>query len=95
MAYQIKFLPSALKEWKKLDRSVQDVFAKKIERRIDDPHVPNARLSGALHGCYKIKSNKTGHRLVYRVLDDEIVIVIIAVGPRAAGEVYETARRRS
>ena len=32
MRYKLKFLPTALKEWKKLDNSIQAQFRKKTER---------------------------------------------------------------
>jgi mRNA interferase RelE/StbE len=31
MSYRLKFLPTALKEWKKLDSSIQTKFKKKLK----------------------------------------------------------------
>lgn len=42
-------------------------------------------------GCYKIKLRDAGYRLVYRVDDDRIVVIVIAIGKRERGETYEDA----
>jgi len=34
MSYKLKFLPTALREWKKLDRPVQVQFKKKLAERL-------------------------------------------------------------
>ena len=44
--YELDFLEDALKEWKKLDSTVRDQFARKLAERLTTPHVQSARLSG-------------------------------------------------
>ena len=39
MSYDLKFLPSALKEWKKLDSTIREQFKKKLLERLENPHV--------------------------------------------------------
>jgi hypothetical protein len=39
MKYSLKFLPTALKEWKKLDNAIQSQFKKKLSERLEKPHV--------------------------------------------------------
>jgi mRNA interferase RelE/StbE len=46
MTYRLKFVPSALKEWKKLSAPVKSQFKKKLEERLTNPKVPSAKLSG-------------------------------------------------
>ena len=36
----------------------------------------------------------TGYRLVYRVEDERIVILVLAIGKRERGSVYEHAEKR-
>jgi len=93
MSYKIKFLPSALKEWKKLAPPIRKQFKKKLEERAETPH----NLASQLHGfksVYKIKLRSVGYRLVYEVNDDEIVIYVIAVGKRDRGLIYTKADER-
>lgn len=94
MNYKLKFLPSALKEWKKLDHSVQQQLKKKLAERLETPRVPASKLSGFEHH-YKIKLRSSGYRLVYEVIDEEIVVIVIAVGKRDRNWVYRKAKKRS
>ena len=87
MSYDLKFIPTALKEWKKLDSSIQQMFKKKLEERLENPHVPSAKLSG-FPNLYKIKLLSAGYRLVYEVNDNEIFILVIVVGKRNNDDVY-------
>ena len=91
--YSLEFLPSALKEWKKLAGNIRTQFDKKLRERIANPRVPAARLSN-LPDCYKIKLKAAGYRLVYRVYDDRIVVQVVAVGRRERNIVYKNAAGR-
>ncbi|KFK93726.1 MULTISPECIES: type II toxin-antitoxin system RelE/ParE family toxin [unclassified Serratia (in: enterobacteria)] len=93
MTYQIKFRESALKEWNKLDKSVQQQFAKKLKKCCENPHIPTAKLRG-MANCYKIKLRASGFRLVYEVIDRCLVIAVVAVGKRERSEVYQLASER-
>ncbi|HEC26093.1 MAG TPA: type II toxin-antitoxin system RelE/ParE family toxin [Gammaproteobacteria bacterium] len=93
MSYKIKFLPSALKEWKKLAPPIQKQFKKKLEERSNIPRNKASRLRG-FKDVYKIKLRSVGYRLVYEVNDNEIVIYVIAVGKRERGLVYSKAEER-
>jgi mRNA interferase RelE/StbE len=92
-SYRLAFLPSALKEWKKLGDNVRDQFRKKLKERLKTPHVPSARLSG-MPGCYKIKLRGAGYRLVYRVEDDRLMVIVVTVGRRDRNLVYKIAAGR-
>ena len=92
--YRVEFRPLAAKEWKKLDKSVRNQFLKILNRRLVEPRIESARLSGDLDGMYKISLQKVGYRLVYEVEDDPQVVLVIAVGKRANKEVYMEASKR-
>jgi mRNA interferase RelE/StbE len=93
MRYEVEFLESALKEWKRLGATVREQFRKKLKERCEAPRVESARLRGASNR-YKIKLRNAGYRLVYEVEDNRLVIVVIAVGRRDRFEVYKAAGRR-
>ncbi|MDF1576898.1 MAG: type II toxin-antitoxin system RelE/ParE family toxin [Desulfobulbales bacterium] len=93
MNYKLKFLPTALREWKKLDNFIQLQFKKKLKERLDFPHVPSSQLSG-FENHYKIKLRASGYRLVYEVIDKEIYILVIAIGKRDKNQVYKKAQIR-
>lgn len=92
MSFKLKFLPTALKEWKKLDNSIQTQFKKKLKERLKSPHVPGSQLSG-FENHYKIKLRVSGFRLVYEVIEKEIFILVIAVGKRDKNLVYKKAKK--
>ena len=88
MSYELEFLPSARREWNKLPKPVQAQFRKKLAERLEEPHVPKSRLSGAPN-CYKIKLRSSGYRLVYRSYKQRLIVEVIAIGKRDKGDVYE------
>jgi mRNA interferase RelE/StbE len=94
VVYSLEFHPGALAEFKSLDKSVSSVLLRRLEERLFSPRVPADRLSGSLSNCYKIRNGKTGHRLVYQVLDEEMILFVIAVGKRADKAVYLSATER-
>jgi len=93
MSYKLKFLPSALKEWKKLAPPIQKQFKNKLKERLQNPRNKASQLRG-FKDVYKIKLRSVGYRLVYEVNDKEIVVYIIAVGMRERGIVYSKAESR-
>ncbi len=93
-SYNLKFLPTALKEWKNLDRSLKTQFKKKLAERLKNPHVISAKLSG-FENHYKIKLRAKGYRLIYEVVDHELIVFVIAVGKREKNSVYKKAQKRN
>ncbi|WP_434562338.1 type II toxin-antitoxin system RelE/ParE family toxin [Pseudomonas sp. Z5-35] len=91
--YAVEWNPKALKELKKLDGVVRLQFLKKLQERQGHPRVPGDALHG-MKDCYKIKLRGAGYRLVYRIEDERIVILVIAVGKRERSSVYDSAKTR-
>ncbi|HEU4772919.1 MAG TPA: type II toxin-antitoxin system RelE/ParE family toxin [Lysobacter sp.] len=94
MTYELAFVESALKEWRKLAPPVREQLKARLRERLDNPHVPSARLHG-LPDCYKIKLRAAGYRLVYQVEDTVLLVTVIAVGKRDKNLVYRAARMRT
>jgi mRNA interferase RelE/StbE len=86
--YDLKFGDQARREWNRLDSSIQRQFKKKLDQILINPHIPSARLHG-YKNSYRIKLRKAGYRLGYRVIDEEITVLVIAVGRRDKDEVYD------
>ncbi|WP_430962627.1 type II toxin-antitoxin system RelE family toxin [Pseudomonas orientalis] len=91
--FSIEWDPKALKELKKLDGTIRHQFLRKLQERQDHPRVPADALYG-MKDCYKIKLRGAGFRLVYRVEDERIVILVLAVGKRERSTVYDSAKSR-
>ncbi len=93
MNYNLKFIPTALKEWNKLDNSIKKQFKTKLSERLKSPQIHSSRLSG-FENHYKIKLRASGFRLVYEVIEQEVVVLVIAVGKRGKSTVYKKAQKR-
>lgn len=93
MTYNLDFDARALKEWRKLGDTIRQQFKKKLGDILDNPHIEANRLH-ALPNCYKIKLRSSGYRLVYQVIEQEVVVFVVAVDKRERGEVYRRAAER-
>lgn len=93
MTYELSFLDPALKEWHKLDSNTREQFKAKLTQRLAEPQVPSAKLSGS-KDRYKIKLKSVGYRLVYEVRDQQLLVVVVAVGKRDRNAVYRVAEVR-
>lgn len=91
MSYRLKFLPSALKEWRKLTPEIKAQFKAHLERMLENPHVDTARIRG-YRNHYKIKLRSVGYRLVYEADDSEITVYVICVGRRDT--IYKILKKR-
>jgi mRNA interferase RelE/StbE len=58
-----------------------------------NPRIPAAKLSG-FDSVYKIKLRTVGYRLAYEVLDDEVIVYVLAIGKRNKDEIYNPLKKR-
>jgi len=65
----------------------------KIRERLEAPKV-QADAFRDMPSHYKIKLRASGYRLVYRVEDERVVVVVVAVGKRERGSAYQSASKR-
>ena len=93
MTYELLFHPDALDEWGKLDKPVREQFKEKLAERLLNPHVPASKLAGQKNR-YKIKLRSMGYRLVYDVVDAQLIVTVVAVGKRERNAVYKAAISR-
>lgn len=87
MAWTIEFLPDAVKELKKLDRSVARRIITTLEERIatlDDPRTLGSALTGDHAGYWRWRVGD--YRVVARIEDERVVIIVVRVAHRR--EVY-------
>lgn len=91
--YKLEFFEDAKKEWDRLDSTIRSQFRKKLQQRLEHPHVASVRLHGLAH-CYKIKLRSAGYRLIYQVEDDMLIVAVVAIGKRERDEAYKAAARR-
>lgn len=56
MTYEIEFKEKALKEFDKLSPDIATQFLKKLEKIVENPHIPKNKLHGSANKIYT-KSN--------------------------------------
>lgn len=93
MTFSLEFDQRALKEWQKLGDTVRQQFKKKLAEILINPRVEANRLRD-LPDCYKIKLRSAGYRLIYQVIDQEIVVFVVVVDKRENDAAYDKAQER-
>jgi mRNA interferase RelE/StbE len=94
MPWKIKYLPEAVEDLDSLNKAAAQRVLTVIEERIinGDPENLGKPLRHELAGCRRIRTGDT--RIVYKVHADQVMVLVVAVGPRRNQEVYKAARRR-
>lgn len=81
MSYELEFEEKALKKFDKLNPQIAEQFINKLEAILENPKISKNKLRGS-NDLYKLKLRSVGYRLVYKVIDERIVILVIDVGRR-------------
>ncbi|WP_179108671.1 type II toxin-antitoxin system RelE family toxin [Rodentibacter genomosp. 2] len=87
MAWNIKFLPSAVKEFKKLDKTTSArIFSYLREvAKLDDPTMRGKGLTGNLAGYWRYRIGD--YRVITQLQNGEMIITVIKINHRS--KVYE------
>ncbi|WP_297575617.1 type II toxin-antitoxin system RelE/ParE family toxin [uncultured Deefgea sp.] len=93
MSFKLVFHEDAGIEWRKLDRTVAEQFKKKLKERLENPRILSAKVSGGAD-LYKIKLRTVGYRLVYQVIDAQVIVLVLSVGKREKNAAYTAALGR-
>jgi mRNA interferase RelE/StbE len=93
MTYSLEFDARALKEWQKLGDTIRQQLKKKLAEVLLNPRIEANRLH-SLPDCCKIKLRSSGYRLVYQVIDHEVVVFVVVVDRREREEAYRKAAER-
>jgi len=97
MIYAYKFHPEAEAELAKLNRSVQILFTKTLKKIVKSPELGQDlgnKNNLDLTGLKKIYFDNKRYRIVYEIVESEVVIHLIAIGKRDKMEVYHKASER-
>jgi mRNA interferase RelE/StbE len=84
-------------DFKRLEGSVKKQVAGQLRKLEDAPHLgePLGNMRGFdLTGYYKLYAVKKSIRIVYQIIEDEVVVEVVGIGRRADFEVYAEVARR-
>ena len=100
MTWNLKYLPEAQNDLKKLDGSIRPGIIKGIIKVSRNPDTdgygkPLGNKSGTnLVGLYKIKFRDSGIRVVYKLVRSASEMLVIVISARADDYAYKLAVRR-
>ncbi|MBM2817135.1 MAG: hypothetical protein HW421_3897 [Ignavibacteria bacterium] len=97
MSYNIIFHCEAKKELDELDGSIRIIVLKLLKKIAEKPELGEPLGSKAgmdLTGYRKIYANKKKIRIVYKIIENELIVYIIAIGTRDKEIVFDDTERR-
>lgn len=77
--YSIKFSKTASKNFKKLDRTIQKLALKALERLKKNPKI-GIPLTGNLKGYWKLRFSR--YRIIYQLEKEKLIIIVFDIGHR-------------
>ena len=97
MSWSIVLTPTALKLLSDIsDRRIREKIGTVIDRLAEEPEKQGKALLGELSGFRSIRAVGQRYRVIYRIRDNQIVVVIIAIGIRRDGakdDIYNLAKK--
>ncbi len=97
MRYKVLLTPDAAGDFRALEGSVKKPVARQLKKLEEAPHLgqPLSNMNGFdLTGYYKMYAVKKSIRIVYRIIEDEVIVEVVGLGKRADFEVYAEVARR-
>src|SRR3989338_6743250 len=80
-------------DFKKIDSSAQQRIIKAIRKKLAaDPTAYGHSLSGDLKGYWRLRVDN--YRVIYSIINEQVMVKIIKVGIRRDAEVYEEMIKR-
>jgi mRNA interferase RelE/StbE len=97
LPYKVILTKDAANDFRSLDGSVKQQVANQLKKLESSPFLgdPLGNERGFnLTGFYKIYAARKSIRIVYRIIEKEILVEIVGIGKRAEFEVYADVARR-
>jgi mRNA interferase RelE/StbE len=97
LRYSVVVTAAAAEDFRQLDGSLKEPVARQLRKLETAPqlgeHLGN-RAGLDLTGYYKLYAAKKSIRIVYRIIDQEILVEVVAIGKRESLAVYQKALKR-
>jgi len=88
--YRIELLPAAKRNLEKSPPAIKQRLKTAIDRLVNEPRPAGAKQLKGLDDLLRIRVGE--YRIVYRVIDERLVVLVIRVGHRR--DVYRAIARR-
>lgn len=97
MRYSVTLTADAADDFRRLDGSLKQPVAKQLKKLETSPllgeHLGN-KAGLNLTGYYKLYVAKKSIRIVYRIIEREVIVEVVAIGGREELAVYRTSLKR-
>jgi mRNA interferase RelE/StbE len=97
LPYKVILTAEAADDFRQLDGSLRKPVAKQLKKLESAPLLGEHLGDKAgldLTGYYKLYVAKKGVRIVYRIIEQEVIVEVVAIGKREDLAVYQTALKR-
>jgi mRNA interferase RelE/StbE len=97
LPYKVTLTALAVRDFRSLDGSIKEQVARQLRKLETSPHLGEhlgKRGDLDLTGYYKLYAARKAIRIVYRIIEVEVVVEVIAIGRREDFAVYREAVRR-
>jgi mRNA interferase RelE/StbE len=94
--YSIQLTPIAGETLKKIDSKTRSQNLAKIEHLKEGPLLLGKALTGPLKEFRSVRAAGQRYRIIYKVLEDKIIVIVVAVGIRKSGDkkdIYELMKK--
>ena len=97
MNYSLSFHPKVDEDLKEFSHSQKRLIIKQFNKILKSPEL--GKLLGNkngydLSGCRKMYADNKQIRIVYKIVEEKIIIEVVALGKRSEMEVYKKASQR-
>jgi mRNA interferase RelE/StbE len=97
LPYKVVLTADAAQDFRNLDKSVKDQVARQLKKLETSPELGEhlGRKGGLdLTGYYKLYAARKAIRIIYRIVELEVLVEVVAIGKREDMAVYREAVRR-
>jgi mRNA interferase RelE/StbE len=97
LPYKVVLTAHAAQDFRGLDKSVKNQVARQLKKLETSPELGEhlGRRAGLdLTGYYKLYAARKAIRIIYRIVELEVLVEVVAIGKREDMAVYREAVRR-
>jgi mRNA interferase RelE/StbE len=94
--YKIKLTQLVVEGIKKIDKNAQKQIINKFESLKSEPLLLGKALKGPLKDYRSIRAAGQRYRIIYKVMEKEVIVIIVAIGMRKEGDkkdIYELMKK--
>jgi len=94
--YSVKLTEIAIEALKAIDSNTRSQIVSKIEQLREEPLLLGKALVGPLKEFRSVRAAGQRYRIIFKVLQDQIIVIVVAVGIRKAGDkkdIYELMKK--